>query len=200
MLLRRINRNSENMKILTKKILLFLLFSSMIILSCKENNNRESVHRQYVNDTSVKKEDFIDKILIQFYPSFERASLILLDLSKNQQTFQRIGHKEYPNVSLDSPKSMTFQLDSLSYAYLKDIVFEQEDFGDRQDHVEDGISYSILYIFESGRIEDVDLHNSLTDNEYKLITKLIDLNIAHSTDKTTTNYLRLLKGSYRNPN
>ncbi len=140
------------MKYSTRKILLCLLWINIIISSCKENTNGKIADEKDTANTSVKQEDSIDKILIQFYPSFERASLILLDFSENQQIFQRIGHKEYSNVSLDSPKSMVFPLDSLSYSYLKDsISFGREDFVNRQDFVEDGISHSILYIFKSGR-------------------------------------------------
>lgn len=181
------------MKITVKAFLVYLML--YVIVSCKEKVDKKI---QFEN------EDIIDKILIQFYPTFQDNSLMLLDFSTRQLNFQRIGLKKYfypipPReiVLKYAPKSLSFQIDSLSYFYLRDsITFERDDFIDKEISCYDGISYTILYIFKSGRIEDVDLINSLTENEYKLIIKLIDLNIAHSTDTLTRKYLEDLRLSH----
>jgi hypothetical protein len=182
------------MKITVKAIVLYLILC-MVIISCKENSGKKI---QFEN------EDTIDKILIQFYPTWQDNSLMLFDFSTRQLAFQRMGQKEYFHaippkeiIQKYAPKSMNFQIDSLSYYYLRDsITFNQNDFIDKEEATLDGIAHAILYIFKSGKIEDVDLINSLTGNEYKLIIKLIDLNIAHSTDSLTRKYLEDLRRSH----
>jgi hypothetical protein len=186
------------MKITVKAILIYLILS--VTVSCKENTDKK-------NQFQFENEDIIDKILIQFYPTFQDNSLMLLDFSTKQLNFQRIGLKKYFHsippkeiVLKYAPKSINFQIDSLSYSYLRDsISFNKEDFVDKERAYNDGISHTILYIFKSGRIEDVDLINRMTDNEHKLIVKLIDLNITHSTDSLTSKYLEdLRRYHYRN--
>jgi len=181
----------------SEKIVVMCLSFCLLVLSCKENSSK-----QIEKEVPFENEDMIDKIIIQFLPSFNEFSLMLLDLSKREQTFQRIGQKKYYRTTLPrgftriiAPKSINFQLDSLSYSYFRNISFDEEDFIDKEEIVadDDNIYHSILYVFKSGKIEDVDLKNSLTENEYKLIIKLIDLNIVHSTDSLTTKYLKGLR-------
>ena len=175
-----------------KGFLLLDLVFCLMILSCKESNQ----------NTISENTDRVDKILIQFYPSFHEPSLMLLDLSTNQLAFHRLGTKEYyqpiesPRSILwkQAPKSIVFQLDSTSYNYLNDsISYNSEDFKDREEDCTDGIWHTVFYILRNGKFEDVDLKNSLTENEYKLIVKLIDLSINQSTDSITTSYLKNLK-------
>jgi len=175
------------------KTIVSILSLFMILFSCKVDTSKKM---------PPENEDKIDKILIQFFPAFHARSLMLLDFSKKQQTFHRIGTKMFYMTTgpeeiseIYAPKSMNFQIDSLSYSYLRDISFNKEDFADYEEKeiYTDGINYSILYIFESGKIEDVDLRIFLTENQYQLIVKLIDLNIAQSTDSITTEYLKDLK-------
>ena len=173
------------MKIPEKIIVLYICIY-VIVLSCTDNPNKE---------VTLENEDTIDIILIQFYPAFDATSLMLLDLSKKQQTFRYIEHIEFIPKYKETivPENMHFKLDSLSYSYFRNISFNVEDFIDTNSLAPDGIAHSILYVFNSGRIEDVNLKGGLTKNTYKLITKLIDLNIAQSTDSLTTEYLKILK-------
>ena len=186
------------MKTSVKTKVLYLTLC-IVLFSCKDSTDKKA---------PFKNEDTIDKIVILFFPSFHENSLMLLDFVDRQQTFRRIGTKNFfreiaPKkfIEIQGPKGMNFQIDSLSYSYLKDIPFNEEDFIDKVnlDYL-DGIGHSILYIFKSGRIEDADLGNSLTENEYKLLIKLIDLSIEQSTDSLTTQYLKDLRKYHRNPN
>ena len=162
----------------------------LIAVSCK-NTKKEIL---------IENNDRIDKVLIQFFPSFIEPSLMLLDLSKWQHTFQRFGLKKYYQaipprdiIQIHAPKSLNFQIDTLSYSYLRDISFDEEDFMDKEVICDDGIFHTILYVFKSGRIEDIDLKNAMTENEYKLIVRLIDMSIDQSTDSITTKYLKELR-------
>jgi len=174
-----------------KTVILFLILC-MIFTSCRKNAGKEF---------SCKDEDTIDKILIQFHPSFHDNSLMLLDFLTKELTFHRMTPKEYYKliapkeiVRVQAPISMNFQIDPLSYSFLRDTIsFNKEDFIDKKRNYYDGIFHTILYMFNSGRIEDVDIDNSLTENERKLIVKLIDLSILQSTDSLTKKYLEDLK-------
>ena len=169
----------------------FLMFVSAInLFACSSNNSK-----QIVTEFPFEEEDTIDKILIQFYPAFIDNSLMLLDLSKKEQTFQRIGLKVF--YWKIAPKSLNFQIDTLSYSYFRNISFNEEDFVDKEDRPDDGIMHTILYVFKSGRIEDVDLKKKMTANENNLIIKMIDLSIEHSTDSITTEYLKDLRKFHR---
>jgi hypothetical protein len=103
------------MKISVTTVVLYLSFC-LIVLSCK------NVRKQIL----FENKDTIDKILIQFYPSFNELSLIFLDLSKGQQIFQRIGQKKYYRaippreiIQIHAPKSLNFQIDYIMSPYFR---------------------------------------------------------------------------------
>jgi len=174
------------------KTIVFYFGLCVIFLSCKDNTGKEVL---------CESEDVIDKIIIQFHPAFHDHSLMLLDFSTKEQTFQRMGQKIYYQVippreviKVCAPISMSFRIDSLSYSFLRDsISFNEEDFTDQKRACSDGIFHTMLYVFNSGRIEDADLVNSLTESQRKLIMKLIDLSITQTTDSLTKKYLEDLK-------
>ena len=169
-----------------KVVLMFIpaLICGVMLTNCKRAEQNKEI--------PIENIDTIEKILIQFFPSFNKPSLMLLDLSKEQVTFQRIGLKN-DYRALYAPKSLNFQIDSLFHSYFKGISFNEEDFIDKKNYNPDGIHHTVLYIFKSGRIEDIDLINGMTENEYKLIIRLIDISIVQSTDSLITTYLKDLR-------
>lgn len=173
-----------------------IIFYLCIILfsSCKKS----------ISEVSPKNE--IDKIIIEFRPSFILPCTMVLDLSQPDLLFHRIGAKAfykfrpYPEIAKEvkAPQSIYFRLDAQTEAYLKDsILFSETDFVDRDDpEVLDGIGNSIIYIFKNGEMRDIDLSNSHTQNQQVLFQKLIDECISHSSDSLTSDYLKRLKGYY----
>jgi hypothetical protein len=80
-----------------------------------------------------------------------------------------------PDIKEIITDTISFDLESCIYAYLKDtLIFNEEDFIDRNYDCKDGISNSILYLFENGNIQNVKLNNDFTKNQIKLFTKILD--------------------------
>jgi hypothetical protein len=182
------------------KIIMFLLvLFSIQFISCRNQTNIE---------IEKKNDDYINKIVIQNYPSFHLPSLLVLDIENQEIIFQRIGNREFLEVTplpegkvikTLAPKSYRFRIDSSNFNYLKDSIimnFSFEDFEDKEEDVHDGIGNSILYIFESGKIEDIELSNSYTENQIRLLNYLILLTEKVHPDSLSRIYLNRLNEYY----
>lgn len=175
------------------------LISLLFLLSCERNKTVE---------IDRKNEDAIKKIIIQNYPSFHLPSMFLLDIENREIIFHRIGKKEVIEVTplpegevniTFAPKSYRFAIDSVNYQFLYDSIickFSSDDYKDKYDDCDDGKGNSVLYIFESGKSEDITLSNSYTDNQNKLIKFLITLTESMHPDSLSKDYLRNLDNYY----
>ncbi len=182
------------------KIVRALIFISF--LSCFACENRQ--------DPAVvmeERSDGINSIIIEFYPSYHEPSIAILNLKDEIVVFKRIGQKSFfrpqKHAVIDeitAIRSVHFKLDSCVSQFWKDSIwFTEEDFTDQEKDVLDGIFNTILYIFENGNIHDVDLNNSITPNQHKLIVMLIDETIPQTSDSLTENYFRKLREYYERP-
>jgi hypothetical protein len=180
-----------------KALKVFVCFCLIICFSCQKPNK--------INDD---KND-IYLITINFYPSFIEPSTAILDLNKGIVVFKRFRskksyHFEPPTKKNEAPdikeifamKTVSFKLDSCNYAYIKDsLIFTEEDFIDKiSEGTLDGIGNSILYLYEDGKIQDIDLGNRFTENQIKLFTKLINAAIIAYPKNT---YFKDLRQYYR---
>ncbi|MDR2840514.1 MAG: hypothetical protein LBV75_04540, partial [Paludibacter sp.] len=147
--------------------------------------------------------------IVNFHPSFIESSTAILDLHKGIVVFKRFGAKksyrfepptkknEFPDIKeIFAMETVSFKLDPCDYAYIKDsLIFTDEDFIDKtSEGTLDGIGNSILYLYEDGKIQDIDLSNSFTENQTKLFTILIDAAIIAHPQNT---YFRNLIQYYR---
>ena len=131
------------------------------------------------------------------------------DLRNHEIIFQRIGSREryevtpLPERNVNkriAPKSCRFELDSSNYQFLIDSIivnFSQDDFIDKFKDYEDGIGSSFLYIFHDGNYKDIELINSYTENQIKLLKFLISRTEKINTDSLTENYLKNLMDYYK---
>jgi hypothetical protein len=182
-----------------RNLILVVVLLSLQFISCRNLKDSE---------IEKNKEDYISKIIIQNYPSFHLPSLFVVDIKNQEIIFQRIGQREFIEVTplpegrvirTLAPKSFAYRIDSSSFQFLKDSIvinFSFEDFEDKHKNVDDGIGNSILYIFESGKIEDVELSNSYTENQIKLLKHLLILTEKVHTDSISRIYLNRLKKYY----
>ncbi len=183
----------------TMRIQMIGLISLLFLPSCERNKTVE---------IDRKNEDAIKKIIIQNYPSFHLPSMFLLDIENREIIFHRIGQKEVIEVTplpegevniTFAPKSYRFAIDSVNYQLLYDSIickFSSDDYKDKYEDYDDGKGNSVLYIFESGKSEDITLSNSYTDNQNKLIKFLITLTESMHPDSLSKDYLRNLGNYY----
>lgn len=182
-----------------KKILFLLVLLSIQFISCRNGSNTE---------VKTKYEDSINKIVIQSFPSFHLPSLLVLDIKNREVIFQRIGRREFfevtplPEVKVIktlAPKSCRFRIDSLSFQFLKDSIImnlKNIDFEDKYENHLDGIGNTILFVYESGEIEEVELINSYTENQITLLKYLNKLTEKAHSDSLSRSYLSTLNGYY----
>lgn len=178
----------------TLKRMSLLCVMSVFILSCGGGTQKKN---------QIETVDEIDKILIQFYPSFDQPSIMLFDLPENQVSFLRFdgkinipGTDESTRQAADYhvPGGVVFSLNPQAYAYVKDsIVFDRHDFTNRSEFWHDGIGHTISYAFKNGGFKDIHLNNSLTQNQRSLIINLINAGIGRSADSMTVAYLKNLR-------
>lgn len=190
--------NTEN-GLKMKKLQLTFVLLLILCVSCK----RSPSYEQLVTNRDLK----FGKVLIIFYPSFQIASLIMLDMENKEVLFQRVGNKIlYKPFSLSedtsekeyAPESMRFNLSQNQYEYLKDSLlskFSDSDYVDRYLEMEDGITNSILFTLKSGSVIDVET-NERTLNQKMLIRQLISLAIINQKDSVSLSYFKRLSQSY----
>ena len=176
-----------------KTPLILFLFCLLFMASCIEDKSMP------------KNQEVIEKVIVQFYPSFIDPSIITLNLVDSSVIFQRVGSivmyyvRTDPNVATkeESPKSFSYKLDENTYRYFRDSLhYDAADFVDREVDSKDGIFNTILYVPKNGWIKDVDLNGCVTDNQRNLITKLIESSKNHTLDSLTLSYLDQLKLYY----
>ena len=187
-----------------KQKIIFLIII-VTIFSCSPINEEDK------NVTSQKNENpKLEIIQIQFVPSFISPSMLTYDLNKDKILFQRIGMRSKlkvlpPEGSGDiievfSPKTSYYLIDTLNSTILKDTIlnnFTNFDFKDMSMECHDGIWTSTIITYDNGSINDFELNNNGTKNQYRLILKLLDICISNETDSLNTNYLLNLKGYYQ---
>lgn len=162
------------------------------------------------DQVEVKKE--IENIIVEFHPAFDEPSIAFFDLTNNRVVFKRLGAKTFyrfkdlPSSANSIPEileksaieSISYSLILSDYSFLKDsIQFTDEDFIDMEFGAHDGIFVSIIYVFNDGSIEDIDLSNSRTKNHNKLIDILINGAISSQPkDSLTKEYFYELKSYF----
>lgn len=181
-----------------KVLLYFLIFFS--ILSCNKSVQKKTLEE--------KTHDNITKVLIQFYPSFHLPSQIYCDITTGEIIFQRIGAKKHLEVTplplgkvieRHAPQSIKIDIETKNLHFLTDLIlikFNETDYIDKSEEYEDGIGNSILYVFNSGEIKDIELTNSFTENQLKLIRFLIMITAQKHTDSLAIKYLHQIEEYY----
>lgn len=146
------------------------------------------------------------QIYIQYFPTFVSASSMIFNISDSTVSFHRIGSKEIlrfrpdsPSLSIKhAPKTFNFKLSDAAYGYLTDsISFAEADLVDCRKDADDGKLTNIVFTKRNNEIIDVELQNCVTDNQKKLIYKLIDESKEQTSDSITLRYLTWLRRFYK---
>lgn len=172
-----------------------------LFIGCKKIEVQDNIYE------SIDKGNQIKNIIIEFYPCFHESSIVFFDMRDNTALFKSSGfiysiegdsaHEEYERELI---KPISYKLDKINYSFLKDsIQFTDDDFVNMKDSVAiDGISLNVIYLFEDGKMIDIDLVKSWTNNHQRLIELLIDGAIASNPeDKFTNDYFHKLKSFFR---
>ncbi|MFZ5941168.1 MAG: hypothetical protein ACOYXB_11400 [Bacteroidota bacterium] len=148
-----------------------------------------------INDNSS-----ISKIVIQIFPAFYTHSQIIFDVNKSDMVFDMIGDvrfiKEDANFDM---KPFYYKFNSEESKYLNDSIlssFLSEDFSNSFRGVTDGIGIDILYSFNDGNSKKIELSNSSTLNQSKLITYLLNTLISNCSDSMTVKYSKIIDKYY----
>lgn len=185
-------------------IILFVL-TSTIIISCSQADKKKK--ENLIESGENKRKEIIQ---IQFIPSFLSPSQLICDLNNKRILLQRIGGKNKLKalppegtgeiVEVFSPKTSYFKIDSINLSIIRDSIlnkFTDLDFKDNSIDAHDGIWTSIVVVDGQDSIKDFELENSGTDNQIRLILKLIDVCIENETDSLNAEYLKDLKKYYK---
>ncbi|MEZ5084419.1 MAG: hypothetical protein R2750_13385 [Bacteroidales bacterium] len=149
-------------------------------------------------------------IQVQFLPSFVSPSILTCDLTTDKILFQRFGYrnklKVHPPegsgdvIEVFSPKTSYYFIDSLNSIIIKDSILDRctkSDFTDMKLEAYDGIWTSIIITDNQNSIKDFELDNYGTENQYRLILKLLEVCIKNETDSLNLDYLNKLEKHFK---
>ena len=182
------------------KLLITFLFAAFFF-SCNSTVREDN----RADENNIEQDSTIDMITVQCFPSFIGSSIFILDLSDKKliikllwsHTRTRFVPPPGKNNTIYAPKSMYVALDDETISYFQDsIKYESKDFLDGEILGNDGKANSLVFYLRNKETIDVDLNNYTTDNQLKLILKLIDICISQSSNPKVTSYLKDLKDYY----
>ncbi len=139
----------------------------------------------------------IDKIVIQFFPVFHTNSQIIYDVKNDDMIYDMIGDVVYIKVDGNYDiKPFYHKFNSAESQILNDSILAQfkiDDFSDSHFDAEDGMTIDILFVFADGKTKKIELLNSSTTNQSRLISFLLETVIDNCPDNETIEYSRLIK-------
>jgi hypothetical protein len=151
--------------------------------------------------SQINEKPTFSKIIIQIFPVFCTHSQIVLDVRNNDMVFDMIGDVRFIKIDANYDiKPFFYKFNAEDSKYLSDsilVVFDNEEFSNSyHDFMEDGIGIDILYVLSDGKTKKIELSNSSTTNQSKLISFLFETIINNCSDSTTIAYSELINKYY----